>query len=161
MTRTLRLQQLPAAGLLVACSLIVPACGDDASGSPSAPAPSEAAYVAEGNALCERIGGEIQAVFPDFPGEPTVEQVMKLAADLSPVLQDWRRSVSALAPPSSAERGHAQLLAALQSSIASLDDAAKSADGARALLDAGGPPLDAPANAAHQLFERCPAGDAG
>lgn len=161
MTRTSRLHTLPVVGLIVALSVVAPACGDDSSSSSSPSGGStEATYVADGNALCDRIGAAIQGVFPDFGGEPTTAQVRKLAADLSPVLQDWRRSVSALRPPATSKGGHAKLLKALQTSITELDQAAKSDSGAGALLEAGGPPLDAPANAAHALFDRCPAGDA-
>lgn len=147
---------------IVALGLAACGGGDDA---PTADATTEqtaadaSSYVEAGNSLCEDTGVAIEAAFPDFEGEPTIEQVMELGANLQPVMQDWRDGVAALDPPADLAARHQALLDELDESIATLELMATTQDGAQAALDAGGPPLDAPSTAANAIFPACPAGD--
>jgi hypothetical protein len=137
--------------LVMAGGLVLAGCGTDG--------PSKEKYVAAGNTLCDRTKERVERAFPDFQSEPTVPQVRKLGADLSPVLSTWRGDLARLDPPKDLRDDHDALLASLEDAIAKLDAAAATDDGARALLEAGGPPLDDPGNKAHALFPRCQAGD--
>ena len=155
-------KQIFAAALAACLTAVLGACGKDRdpeAATTTTESSSSEEYVAAGNALCDQTNSEVQAAFPDFEGEPTIPEVQKLGRDLSPVLTRFRDGVAALTPPADSADKHQELLEALQRSISKLDAAAASTEGAQALLDAGGPPLDEPGNAAHALFERCPAGD--
>ena len=140
-----------ALALVAAASIALVACDDD-------DAPSEEAYVEAGNQLCEETGAALEEAFPDFEGEPSLEQVMDLGAALGPIMQGWRDGVADLDPPADLEDGHQVLLDELDDSIAALEEMT-TPEGAQAALDGGGPPLDAPATAAHALFPSCPAGE--
>lgn len=164
-------KQLAAVTLAALATAVLGACGNDgpeeatntqAASSNEATSNNEgstAEYITAGNALCDTISADIQAAFPDFEGEPTIPQVQQLGRDLSPVLVRWRDGVADLNPPADRADQHQALLDALERSIAKLDEAAASPEAAQAMRETGGPPLDEPGNAAHALFERCPAGD--
>lgn len=155
--RTIRLRPLLVLVGITAFGTV--ACGDDDDGATTTTIDA-AAFVAAGNALCDEVGAEIDAVFPDFGGEPTIEQVMQLGADLGPVLEGFRRDVAALVPPAGLAAAHKTLIESLDESISILAAMAANEEGAQAALDAGGPPLDEPSNAAHAIFPGCPPGDA-
>lgn len=143
-------------------ALTIAACGDDGKTETTAVVETtvdKAAYIESGNALCKESGAAIEAAFPDFGGEPTIEQVMQLGADLKPVLDTFRAGVADLAPPADLADKHQTLLDALSSSIDTLAAMAASEEGAQAALDAGGPPLDEPSTAANAIFPECPAGN--
>jgi len=162
MDRKYRRRRSTVAALGLTAIALLGACGDTKEeAGPTTVAREEAsnAYVAAGNELCDRTAEEIQTALPDFEGEPTIAQVQQVGGDLSPVLARFRAGVADLDPPAVSQSKHQALLDALDSSIAKLDAAASSEEGAQALLEAGGPPLDEPGNAAHALFERCPAGN--
>ncbi|HEX4905262.1 MAG TPA: hypothetical protein VFU93_07415 [Acidimicrobiales bacterium] len=145
-------------------ALTLAACGDDdddAAETATTAVDTEAdatSYTSAGNELCDRTKGDIEAAFPDFEGEPTLEQAQQLGADLGAAMQRWRDGVAELDPPSDLADDHDALVAALDGSIEKLEAAASSEEGAQAMLDAGGPPLDEPATLAHALFDRCPVG---
>ncbi|MFN0026438.1 MAG: hypothetical protein ACKV2O_04515, partial [Acidimicrobiales bacterium] len=149
--------------LASAVSLTIAACGDDDKPATTAAVGTtvdKAAYIKAGNALCIETGAAIEVAFPDFAGEPTVEQVMQLGADLKPVLESFRAGVTALAPPTDLADKHQTLLDTLGDSIDTLASMAASKEGAQAAIDAGGPPLDEPSTAANAIFPDCPPGDA-
>lgn len=150
---------VPFIGLLAI--VLLGACGEASNDSAASTTSAGGAdqYTAAGNALCDRTSEEVQAAFPDFEGEPTILQVQQLARDLGPVLVKWRAGVADLDPPATKEAQHQSLLDTLDVSIAKLEAAASTTEGAQVLLDAGGPPLDEPGNAANALFDRCPTGD--
>lgn len=151
--------------LILAGTVALAACGDDDEDPAADPIAEQtagadtASYVEAGNTLCEETAVAIEGAFPDFEGEPTIEQVMELGANLQPVMQDWRDGVAALDPPADLADGHQALLDELDESIATLKSMATTEEGAQAALEAGGPPLDAPATAANAIFPACPAGD--
>lgn len=158
----------PATLTCLALAAGVTACGDESAPSEAGATPTAVVeesegplpmsvddYTAAGNAICDRTGEEIDAVFPDFPGPPPIPRVRKLGADLAGVLQSSRDDIAALVPPLDLASKHDALLAALDDAIGLLRAAADSDAGAQAIIDAGGPPLDdIPAQV---LFPRCPA----
>jgi hypothetical protein len=163
--RTARRRTIMPACLVLAsaAALTVAACGDDEKAATTAVVETtvdKVAFIDAGNVLCIETGAAIEKAFPDFGGEPTIEQVMQLGADLKPVLETFRAGVADLTPPADLAGKHQTLLDALSSSIDTLAAMAASKEGAQAALDAGGPPLDEPSTAANAIFPDCPAGDA-
>ena len=141
-----------------ALALALAACGDDDAGGgdgQAVEALSADGYVTAGLALCDEAGAGVEAVFPDFGGEPTIEQVQQLGVDLEPIIQAFRNGVGTLAPPDAVADRHEELLGALDDAIATTHEMGATTEGAQAALDAGGPPLDEFSAIADELFPGC------
>ena len=155
MVKTKKLMALAAVG-----ALTLAACGDDKEAATSTVAAMDpAAFAAAGDALCNEAGTAIESAFPNFEGEPTLEQVMKLGADLGPILKNFKDKVANLVPPADLADEQQNVLDAFSSAIKTLADMAASEAGAQTAIDAGGPPLDEPFGAAHVIFPACPASE--
>ena len=155
-----------AIALAAALTLAAVGCGSDGSegASPSTAEPTTTAaaalsledYTAGGNEVCDRIGADVQAAFPDLGETPTIDQIKKLGADLAPIFQDFRDSIAELDPPADLVAAHGALLAEVDDAVAGLE-AMTTDQGAQAAIDAGGPPIDDATSAAAELFDHCPA----
>lgn len=149
-----------------ALTLVAAGCGsDDPTAAPTTTAratttttasASRTDYVAAGNEICDRVGADVQAAFPDFEGTPTIDQIKELGADLAPIFQDFRDSVAELDPPAELEDAHDALLVEVDKAVAGLE-AMTTDKGAQAAIDAGGPPIDDATQAASEVFDHCPA----
>jgi len=146
---------------IAALTLVATSCASDDSATTRATTTttvvtSRADYEAAGNEICDRVGADVQAAFPDLGATPTIDQIKKLGVDLAPIFQDFRDSVAELDPPADLVDAHEGLLAEVDDAVAGLE-AMTTDEGAQAAIDAGGPPIDDATLAASKLFDHCPA----
>lgn len=155
-----------AAAALAVLTLVASGCGDSdgsegastatAESSTTTAAPTADDFVAAGNEVCDRVGADVQAAFPDLGETPTIDEIKKLGADLAPIFQDFRDSIAALEPPVELVDAHRALLVEVDGAVSGLE-AMTTDEGAQAAIEAGGPPIDDATQAAAELFDHCPA----
>lgn len=127
-----RIAAAAAAVLLVFASA---ACGDDDDDTLSA---SE--YRSQGEAICREVGAEVSAAVPDE--QPTVEAIQEdHAPALAKALSSLRDRLGDLRPPANLARDHTQFVSAVDSALATTEQAARDVTVASRLREEG-PPLD-------------------
>ncbi len=125
-----RIAAASAAVLLVFASA---ACGDD-------DALSASEYRSQGNTICRDVGAGVRAAVPDE--QPTVEAIQRdHAPALAGALSSLRDRLGELRPPANLAGGHAQLVSAVDSALATSEQAARDVVVASRLREEG-PPLE-------------------
>ena len=125
--------RIAAAGAAVLLVFASAACGGGDTLSPSE-------YRSQGNAICREVGAGVSAAVPDE--QPTVEAIQRdHAPALASALSSLSDRLGELRPPANLAGGHAQLVSAVDSALATSEQATRDIAVASRLREEG-PPLD-------------------
>lgn len=126
--------RIAATGAAVLLVFALAACGDDDDTL------SASDYRNQGNAICRDVGAEVRAAVPDE--QPTVEAIQRdHAPALAGALSSLRDRLRELRPPANLAGGHAQFMSAVDSALATSEQAARDVAVASRLREEG-PPLE-------------------
>lgn len=126
--------RIAAAGAAVLLVFASVACGGDDDTL------SASDYRSQGNAICRDGGAGVRAAVPDE--QPTVEAIQRdHAPALAGALSSLRDRLRELRPPANLAGGHAQLVSAVDSALATSEQAARDVAVASRLREEG-PPLE-------------------
>lgn len=117
------MRRLLLAALVVGLPLLS-ACGDD---DDTAVAPEE--FQREVNTLCEEEHARVDAMFEDFPEEPTPEDMQQLIGEFASTFETYRDGLVAAGPPEGQQAEYDDYVDVVNSHLADLkrgaDDAAE------------------------------------
>ncbi len=124
-----RTGRLAAGGVLVAIVITAGACG----GGGSAISPKE--FATKVNALCKAEHKEVDALFKDFPDEPSPERTQQLVVDFTPIIRQSRTRVMEIGAPSGKERQYQRYAELLDEALERYEAAGRDAAKAEALFN--------------------------
>ncbi len=123
-----------AAAVLVLVAVPLGACGKDSA--------SKADFLAAGGKICKGIDAKLMKINEIPTGEPTPEQQQKLLSDISKILEDATKELSALDRPSEDRKTVDAFIAAMEEGTAKIKEATKSPEASVELLNSNTDPME-------------------
>lgn len=119
-------------GLVAAAAVVLGACGegDDR--------PSAAGFASKVNALCEAEHGKVDALFENFPEEPTPQDMQQLVVDFTPIVRQFRADVIEVGEPSGKEAEYRRYAELLDEMVERYEAAGQDAEKAEAMFNEEG-----------------------
>lgn len=118
-----------AGGLVATIAVVSGACGsgDDRT--------TAAEFTSKVNALCEAEHAEIDALFEDFPEEPTARDMQQLVVDFTPIIRQFRADVMEVGEPSDKQAEYRRYTELLDEAVERYEVAGLDAEKAQALFN--------------------------
>lgn len=117
--------------VLVAGLTVVGACGQDGGGEEV----SRSEFASEVNALCEAEHKEVDALFADFPEEPTPADIKALIGEFAPLISKYRDGVVSAGIPEGLEDEFARYVDKLDEVVDRYEEGSRDEDKAQALFN--------------------------
>ena len=119
-----------ALGVAVSAAIVGGACGGEDDSNVS-----QEEFVKQVNALCTAEHEKVDALFTDFPEEPTPDQIQRLIDGFTPILREYRDDVKDVGAPEGKADEYERYTERLDDIVARYEAAAGDAEAAQALFN--------------------------